>query len=105
MEDVSEEIVRLHSSCQDDLLRDESPILSEIFSERHITVLDLFDRIQLEQALAHCQHCRTLSEAGRMLFNNSRNRKKSSNDADRLRKYLARFDLDWEQIGLRLNVK
>jgi transcriptional regulatory protein RtcR len=29
----------------------------------------------------------------------SRTAKRSSNDADRLRKYLARFDLDWAQVS------
>jgi transcriptional regulatory protein RtcR len=40
-----------------------------------------------------------LSAAGRMLFTASRARKASSNDADRLRKYLARFGLDWQTIA------
>jgi transcriptional regulatory protein RtcR len=39
-----------------------------------------------------------LSEAGRALFAASRTRRASSNDADRLRKYLARFDLSWQQL-------
>ena len=33
-----------------------------------------------------------------MLFAVSRLHKTSSNDADRLRKYLARFGLDWERV-------
>jgi transcriptional regulatory protein RtcR len=32
------------------------------------------------------------------LFSVSRKERKSSNDADRLRKYLARFGLDWNAI-------
>lgn len=40
----------------------------------------------------------TISEAGRKLFSVSMGRKKSVNDADRLKKYLARFDLGWEAI-------
>jgi transcriptional regulatory protein RtcR len=46
-----------------------------------------------------CRGCSTLSAAGRMLFTASRARKASSNDADRLRKYLARFGLDWQTIA------
>jgi transcriptional regulatory protein RtcR len=99
-----EQIARLHGSWEDGV-RGRSPALSQILCKDQIEALDLFDRLQLEQVLGHCRHCRTLSEAGRTLFNKSRSRKKSSNDADRLGKYLARFDLDWEQIGLRLNVK
>lgn len=60
--------------------------------------LDLFDRLQLEQVIGVCRQCASLSEAGRRLFGVSRQQKASSNDADRLCKYLARFGLDWARI-------
>jgi transcriptional regulatory protein RtcR len=60
--------------------------------------LDLFDRAQLEAVLAVCRSSRSLSDAGRRLFAVSRTTKTSSNDADRLRKYLARFDLAWSDV-------
>lgn len=63
--------------------------------------LDRFDRVQLADVLRVCRECRSLSEAGRRLFNVSRERKRSSNDADRLRKYLARFGLNFESIAAR----
>lgn len=44
--------------------------------------------------LGVCMQCRSLSDAGRRLFSASRERRKAANDADRLRKYLAKFDLD-----------
>ncbi|MGE4070930.1 MAG: RNA repair transcriptional activator RtcR [Lysobacterales bacterium] len=59
--------------------------------------LDRFDRVQLADVLAVCRSARNLSEAGRELFQASRERKASSNDADRLRKYLARFGLSFDQ--------
>jgi hypothetical protein len=37
--------------------------------------------------------------AGRALFAASRLRRSSANDADRLRKYLARFGLDWTSVS------
>jgi transcriptional regulatory protein RtcR len=58
--------------------------------------LDLFDRAQLAFVVGVCRACATLSEAGRKLFGATRARRKVQNDADRLRKYLARFDLDWQ---------
>ena len=61
--------------------------------------LDLFDRVQLEGVLAVCRRARTLSDAGRTLFNVSREQRSVVNDADRLRKYLARFGLAWEQVA------
>jgi transcriptional regulatory protein RtcR len=60
--------------------------------------LDLFDRAQLERVLDVCRVSASLSEAGRALFAVSRQSKKQPNDADRLRKYLARFGLDWEAV-------
>ncbi|MET4729293.1 transcriptional regulatory protein RtcR [Lysobacter enzymogenes] len=60
--------------------------------------LDRFDRVQLEDVLTVCRRSKTLSQAGRELFAVSRASKASSNDADRLRKYLARFGLDWERV-------
>ena len=39
--------------------------------------------------------------AGRALFANSREQKRSSNDADRLRKYLSRFGISWDFVRKR----
>ena len=54
--------------------------------------------MQLEDVLTVCRRSKTMSQAGRELFAVSRASKASSNDADRLRKYLARFGLDWERV-------
>ncbi len=64
-----------------------------------IAQLDRFDRAQLLDVLAICRASRTMSDAGRTLFQASRAAKKSSNDADRLRKYLARFELNFEAVA------
>jgi transcriptional regulatory protein RtcR len=61
--------------------------------------LDLFDRVQLEAVLDVCRRSSSLSEAGRILFAASRAKKKAPNDADRLRKYLARFGLRFEGVN------
>lgn len=61
--------------------------------------LDLFDRLQLEAVLKVCRNARSLSDAGRKLFDVSRLNKANPNDADRLRKYLARFGIEWKQIN------
>jgi transcriptional regulatory protein RtcR len=63
--------------------------------------LDRFDRVQLEDVLQACRSSVSLSAAGRVLFDRSRERKKIANDADRLRKYLARFDLEWGELRER----
>ena len=54
-------------------------------------VRDPFDRVQLEDVLRACPQRTTISQAGRTLFAQSMGQLQTCNDADRLRKYLARF--------------
>jgi transcriptional regulatory protein RtcR len=61
--------------------------------------VDPFDRAQLARVLEVCARWRSLSDAGRTLFSASRGRKSSTNDADRLRKYLACYGLDWQRVS------
>jgi len=60
--------------------------------------LDLFDQLQLKAVIDVCLQSDSLSDAGRRLFGVSRQAKAQPNDADRLRKYLARFAIDWKQL-------
>lgn len=60
---------------------------------------DLFGRSQLNAVIASCRESSCLSEAGRKQFAVSRQEKKQPDDADRLRKYLARFGLDFETVS------
>ncbi len=70
--------------------------LAEVLSPETLDGLDRFDRVQLADVLAVCRESRSLSEAGRTLFAASLARRTSVNDADRLRKYLARFGVSFE---------
>jgi len=63
-----------------------------------VSQLDDFDRVQLEEVVRVCRQSKTISDAGRKLFAVSRNLKTKPNDADRLRKYLGRFELTWESL-------
>lgn len=69
--------------------------LQDLLPAEALETLDLFDRLQLESVVAVCRDSRSLSDAGRRLFAASRASRASSNDADRLRKYLKRFGLEW----------
>jgi transcriptional regulatory protein RtcR len=73
--------------------------LAELLGDDAAAQLDLFDAAQLRAVLAVCRASRSLSDAGRTLFAVSRAAKAKPNDADRLKKYLARFDLDWDQAS------
>jgi transcriptional regulatory protein RtcR len=96
---VRDEIQRLQDFWYKDSPGGASSTLEDVLSVEQRERLDLFDRLQLERVLEVCRESRSLSEAGRKLFDVSRSKKTTSNDADRLRKYLARFNLDWSRIG------
>ena len=70
-----------------------------VLAPEALAQIDPFDRTQLAQVIATCRRNPSLSAAGRELFASSRERRKSTNDADRLRKYLARFGLAWDDIS------
>jgi len=91
---VNEEIARLRRQWQG--VGEPSP-LDALLGDR-VAELDRFDRIQLDGVVRVCAKAKSLSQAGRELFAVSRSQRASTNDADRLRKYLARFSLDWEQV-------
>lgn len=94
--EVSEEIARLERSWTRGETEDE--LVREILGSA-TDRLDRFDRVQLADVLRVCRESPSLSAAGRTLFPESRKRKRSANDADRLRKYLARFELDWDRVA------
>jgi len=98
VEIVQEEIQRLNDSWSTDEPPPVDNVLSKFLATNQLEQVDLFDRLQLERVIEVCRRSRSISEAGRTLFHVSRSRKSSNNDADRLRKYLARFNLDWTQI-------
>ena len=74
---------------------EDAVLLVETLGEDGASALDLFDRAQLACVIRICRDSKTLSEAGRRLFAVTRGKRKVTNDADRLRKYLTRFDLLW----------
>jgi transcriptional regulatory protein RtcR len=97
---VEEEIGRLQSQWKHG---DTETVACDTVLERHLTgeqldAIDPFDRTQLAEVIRVCESARTLSDAGRALFAVSRKQKETTNDADRLRKYLGRFGLDWRKL-------
>lgn len=75
--------------------RDE---LAALLGDEAVESIDLFEQLQLAAVLQVCRQSRTLSDAGRLLFQVSRTQRTVVNDADRLRKYLVRFGLDWDRV-------
>ncbi|HEX8957957.1 MAG TPA: sigma 54-dependent transcriptional regulator, partial [Burkholderiaceae bacterium] len=73
--------------------------LQQVLGAEAAAALDLFDALQLQAVLKVCRTSKSLSDAGRKLFAASREQKARPNDADRLKKYLARFGLSWDDVG------
>lgn len=91
--DVGDEVERLRALWAEDAASDDG--LGRFLDGERLAALDPFDRVQLAFVLRVCAESASLSEAGRRLFSASRARRATVNDADRVRKYLARFGLAW----------
>ena len=63
-----------------------------------LTTIDPFDAVQLACVIEICINHRNQAPAGRYLYANSRNQLKSNNDSDRLRKYLLKFGLRFDEL-------
>jgi transcriptional regulatory protein RtcR len=96
---LADEVHRLKSAWTSHPgIDDAQDSLTSLLTQETIQSLDLFDQAQLAFVIRICRECTSLSEAGRKLFAASRESRKSANDADRLRKYLARFNLNFDAI-------
>ena len=94
---VDQEIGRLQRAWSTPNAQDG--LLAELMTAERLAELDLFDRVQLAEVVTVCKNSKSLADAGRKLFAVSRLRKEKPNDADRLRKYLLRFGLSWQDVG------
>ncbi len=98
--EVDEEVERL----RDGWIAFESPdgppddvtgVLTSMLSPEQVNQMDRFDRVQLAEVIRVCRESRSLADAGRTLFSESRKAKQRPNDSDRLKKYLAKHGLAW----------
>jgi transcriptional regulatory protein RtcR len=103
VDQVRAEIAHLTSMWSPAAGQASSDLVDHVLAPADQVGLDRFDRVQLEDVLTVCRSAPSMSAAGRVLFDRSRERKKVANDADRLRKYLARFDLEWNTLKDRLS--
>jgi transcriptional regulatory protein RtcR len=95
---VDEEIERLNHAWRKSAPDGDASVLESVLTPIQRDAIDLFDRVQLAAVIRVCRQSHSLSAAGRGLFAASRAAKTTTNDADRLKKYLARFDLSFDAI-------
>jgi len=101
VEVVEKEISRLRQqwqACQQEHSTASAVNLSDYLSEKAIQNIDDFDKPQLKHVIWTCQQSKSAADAGRRLFNISREQKKSSNDTSRLARYLNKFNLQFQDI-------
>lgn len=97
-DNVEEEISRLQVLWRRPVKDKDEFLINEILGPEKAARLDRFDKVQLNEVLAVCRTSKNLSEAGRRLYAVSRTHRRKANDADRLRKYLAKLGLSWNDI-------
>ena len=97
---AKEEIDRLKAQWRTggSVSRDSALLISVLEAEKAAD-LDSFDSVQLAHVIRTCRESENMSQAGRKLFAVSRKNKKTANDSDRLRKYLAKFGVTWDMVN------
>ena len=97
LSEVEAEIERLLGGWRD--VADHGRTLEcYVLGEKQRAEIDPFDLAQLDFVLKVCRESKTLSDAGRKLYAVSRSKRRVMNDADRLKKYVLRFGLKWDDL-------
>lgn len=78
-------------------------LLHDVLDTHAIEQLDLFERLQLQEVIKICQQCNSMAEAGRKLFNISRIAKTNTNDSHRIRQYLQKYGLRFQDLRSKLS--
>lgn len=73
-------------------------LMEQLLGPEKVAELDYFDQAQLVAVLEVCMVSRSMAEAGRSLFNVSRVKKSSGNDSHRVRQFLAKFGLSFDDV-------
>ncbi len=95
---VEDEIATLQADWRSAEADGDARLVREVLGGASADI-DRFDLVQLAEVIRCCRSSASLSAAGRSLFAASRAKRATTNDADRLRKYLARFGLDWAAVS------
>ena len=91
---VKNEIARLKKNQK---FPNSSIALSKLLGSDYQEQYDEFDLCQLARVVEVCQSSKSRAEAGKKLFAVSRRQRNTTNDSDRLGKYLEKFGLTFQQ--------
>lgn len=96
---VQKEIERLKQGWRLAADSPEEESLLSVLPAEAIAEIDPFDRPGLANVIQVCRTSDNMSDAGRKLFAVSRLSRATKNDSDRLKKYLAKYGLDWAALS------
>lgn len=110
-DDVRFEVEQLSAAwCPAPATTTEGPTLGELTGVRARIdsllanrSLDRAERVQLADVLLVIAETRSMAEAGRVLFAQSRATRSSTNDTDRVRRYLQRFGFEYAAVKQQLH--
>lgn len=74
-------------------------LLSTYLDAQTLADIDPFDAVQLAYVIEVCVSHKNQAAAGRYLYEHSRDKLKSPNDSDRLRKYLMKFGIKFDELN------
>jgi len=97
---VDEEITRLERKWHSQQPGDRHPaaVIERLLGQEATDQMDLYDQIKLAGLLKVCRDSVSMADAGRRLFNVSRNTKKSTNDSHRVKQLLNRYGITFADI-------
>lgn len=98
---VDEEITRLRQKWQP-TRKEYSPktIIENILGENSCDAMDLYDQIKLAGIINVCEGAKSMADAGRQLFQQSRKNKKSTNDSHRVKQLLDNYGIQFSDIQI-----
>jgi transcriptional regulatory protein RtcR len=73
-------------------------IIEPLLGTRYCDTMDYYDQLKLASLIQACKNASSMAEAGRKLFNISRDSKKSVNDSHRVKQLLSKYQLSFSDI-------
>ncbi|MFK7888554.1 MAG: RNA repair transcriptional activator RtcR [Gammaproteobacteria bacterium] len=96
---VEDEIERLRTRWRGNESVPAERGLADVVAADVLAQMDRFDRLQLHEVVSVCRRSASLAQAGRELFDVSRLRKRTRNDSHRLRVYLQKHGLHFDDLS------
>ena len=97
---VEEEISRLRRKWQSATSSNLDPrtVIEQVLGSGSTEEIDYYDQLKLASLIDVCRSSNSMAEAGRKLFNVSRETKKSNNDSHRVKQLLEKYNLSFHDL-------